>query len=409
MSLRIVAFEPNTRDFRAIQSALSAGSLETELEQARTREELFSKIKGSAPDVLLVDYARAEGGCMQAIMWSRNVSGGNGRVPVILVTDPVGDTAAVTALKAGASDYILKSELDRLPDAIRASLREHEESSKHIVGQQELRHATEQIRENQKLVTIGRLSGMIAHEINNPLAAIANLLYLLRHDGNLESKALGYLKLAENEMARVVQISRQTLSFYREANAPEQQKPQDLMEEVLMLYRRTLMEKKIQVRRRYDFQGSVLLYPGEMRQVFSNLVINAIESMHTSGTLTIHVYEAHKWDKSRKGGVRIVVADTGTGIPREKLLQIGEPFFTTKGQKGTGLGLWVSQGILRKYGGDLQVSSSTHPLHHGTVFSIFWPKDSEMQRRAEGGGSTQIHHFPRYKARNDGSKEAMKA
>ena len=406
MGVRILAFEPDESDFRLLESALSAPGLDAQLQQVKTREEFLAALKNRLPEVVLVDYGRTEGEGMQALLWSQNVSDGGGRIPVILVTEPRGDAAAVRALKAGASDYVLKSDLGRLPDAVRSALREREEASKQARSAHELRFAAEQIRENQKLVTIGRLSGMITHEINNPLAAIANLLYLLRHEGSLSADALSYLRMAEKEMNRVVQISRQTLNFYREASSPERQKPQDLVDEVLTLYRRSLMEKNIKVRRRYDFAGTIMLYPGEMRQVISNMVINAIEAMQPGGTLTVHVYETRKWNQSSVSGVRIVIADTGNGIPADKLRQIGEPFFTTKGERGTGLGLWVSQGIIHKYGGDLQVSSSTSPNHHGTVFSIFLPKD--MRTRTHSGGPVRLRRSS-YEAKGSGGTHAINA
>ena len=387
MSIQILAFEPDDSDLRDLQSALSASALDAQWRQAKSGREFFSALKSSLPDLVIVDYGRTDGEAMQALLWLQNVSGDAGRIPTILVTEPKGDAAAVRAIKSGASDYILKSELERLGQAVTTTLRERHENAQDFRSRRQLHQAAEQIRESQKMVTIGRLSGMITHEINNPLAAISNLLYLLRHEGSLSDDALTYLGMAEKEMDRVVEISRQTLSFYREASAPERQKPEELLEEVLSLYRRKLMEKRIVVHRRFDFSGTLLVYPGEMRQVLSNLIVNAIEAMQPGGTLTVHVYETRKWSDPSVTGVRIAIADTGAGISAEKLRQIGEPFFTTKGQKGTGLGLWVSQGILRKYGGNLQVWSSTIRDHHGTVFSIFLP--NEMRPRVQSGGAQQ--------------------
>lgn len=387
MSIQVLAFEPDDSDLRDLQIALSASGLDVQWQQARTGREFFAALKSSLPQLVIIDYGRTDGEAMQALLWLQNVSGDAGRIPAILVSEPKGDAAAVRAIQSGASDYVLKSELARLGAAVTTALQERHENARDFRSRQQLHQAAEQIRESQKMVTIGRLSGMITHEINNPLAAISNLLYLLRHEGSLSADALTYLGMAEKEMDRVVEISRQTLSFYREASAPERQKPEELLEEVLSLYRRKLMENRIVVRRRFDFSGTLLVYPGEMRQVLSNLIVNAIEAMQPGGTLTVHVYEARKWSDARLTGVRIVIADTGAGIPAEKLRQIGEPFFTTKGQQGTGLGLWVSRGILRKYGGDLQVWSSTMREHHGTVFSIFLP--NEMRPRVQSGGPQQ--------------------
>jgi signal transduction histidine kinase len=389
MSLRILAFEPDSRDFDQIVAALHHSAMDCTVDRVVSRDQMMDALRTMSPDVLLIDYARSDGEALQATLWSRNTD-----LPVLMVSKPVGDAEAVRAMRAGASDFVLTSELPRLADAIRVALRKREEAEKERRAQQELRSAAEKIRENQKMVTIGRLTGMITHEINNPLEAIANLLYLLRHEGSLSPQAIAYLDIAEREMARVVQISHQTLSFYRDSTSPVRQRPHELVDEVLALYRRKLSTKNITVRTRYDFRGTLLLYPGELRQVLSNLVVNAIDAMEPGGRLILHVYRTRRWSDARLSGVRIVVADTGTGIPADKLRHIGEPFFTTKGQQGTGLGLWVSQGIMRKYGGDLQISSSTNPMHHGSVFSIFLPEEMGPKAAGSDGSRKRSEEHP---------------
>ena len=364
-----------------MRAALENSGLQVRMQQVATRDGFLQEFRHEHPDVVLVDYSRTDGDGMQAALWSRNVSDKGGRVPVIFVTDPMGDEVAVMALKAGVHDYVLKQQLNRLPDAIRTALREREQKDAEMRSQVELQHAAEQIRENQKLVNMGRISGMITHEINNPLSAISNLLYLIRHEGSLSPNGLTYLDMAEREMERVVKISRQTLSFYREAKQPEALRPQELVEEVFSLYHRLIKERAVEIHRHYDFEGTITMFPGELRQVLSNIVVNAIEAMPIRGTLTVRVHAEHRWDDHSSAGVRIVVADNGAGIPADKLRMIGEPFFTTKGQNGTGLGLWVTQGIVRKYGGNMQVSSSTSPDHHGTVFSIFLPTEAAAQQQ----------------------------
>jgi two-component system NtrC family sensor kinase len=229
------------------------------------------------------------------------------------------------------------------------------------------------LRENQKLVTIGRLTASIAHEINNPLESVTNLLYLLDMVPNLPDAAHQYLDLAQKELGRVVQIARQTLNFYRETAAPVRTHLSVLLDEVLVLYSRRIAEKKLEVVRQFIYDEPVMVYPGEMRQVFSNLVTNAIEASSPGGKLRLRTHRTRQWSDHEVIGIRVSVADTGTGIDRGLRHRLGEPFFTTKGQRGTGLGLWVTQSIIRRYGGNLQLHSSTAAQHHGTVFSVFLP------------------------------------
>src|SRR5579883_177220 len=150
----------------------------------------------------------------------------------------------------------------------------------------------ELLQANQKLIAIGRLTGSIAHEINNPLEAIANLLYLIEQDAELSPQSRSYLKLAEQELGRVVQISKQTLNFYRETSAPVSMLIKDLLEEVLVLYARRLKEKHIHLSRKYKPSQMVSVFPGELRQVFSNLIANAIEACPPEGSLWIRVRPA---------------------------------------------------------------------------------------------------------------------
>ncbi len=231
--------------------------------------------------------------------------------------------------------------------------------------------AMETLRTSHKLIELGRLSASIAHEINNPLSSISNLLYLLRQEPGVPSGALAYLDLIEREMDRVIAISKQTLSFSREANEPDHVQLAGLIDEVLFLYRHRIQEKHLKVRRSYAPAQAIWGFPGELRQVFSNLIINAIDASAPGGTLQVRVRMA----TSAQGdpGVRVTVADTGAGIPPEVLRRLGEPFFTTKGQQGTGLGLWVTGSIVERHGGELRLRSRWGGRRHGTVFSLFLP------------------------------------
>ena len=240
----------------------------------------------------------------------------------------------------------------------------------------------EAVRRTEKLATAGRLAASIAHEINNPLEAIVNLLYLARRDS---IHAGDYLTMAEQEVARVAQLAQQTLGFVRDSNSPGSMDPAAIMDEVLQLYSRKLETRRIRVIRRY--QGGPLRvsgYSGELRQLLANLLVNAIDAMSDEGSLQVRVATGRDWGKTRDGreGIRITVADNGSGIPRDRQRQIFEPFYTTKKDSGTGLGLWVSRGIVQKHGGSIRVRSRTEGCSTGTVFVIFLPQQIEISQVA---------------------------
>lgn len=248
----------------------------------------------------------------------------------------------------------------------------------------------EAIRRSEKLATAGRLAASMAHEINNPLEAVINLLYLARHDSR---NALEYLTQAEQEVGRVARLAQQTLGFVRDNISPASMDPGVIMDEILLLYSRKLESRHIGVTRRYRSYYPVDGYSGELRQLLANLLVNAVDAMEDGGTLQVGVAAARNWSDGREG-VRITVADNGSGIPREDLTQIFEPFYTTKKDTGTGLGLWVSRGIVQKHSGSIRVRSRAEerakaPTNGnnagratGTVFWIFLPQRHEITRVA---------------------------
>ena len=236
--------------------------------------------------------------------------------------------------------------------------------------------ALETLRNSQKLIHLGRTAASIAHEVNNPLESITNLLYLIRLEPGLPANVLGYLELAEQEMERVVSISKQTLNFARETTEPVDVSLPEILEEVLVLYRHLMDQKQIEIAKNYEQTDLVRAFPGEMRQVFANLIVNAIEASDERGVITLRVRPS--FGVQQKQGLRITVADNGTGIPPKVRRRLGEPFFTTKGQSGTGLGLWVTRSIIERYGGRLRmrsvhVSEPRGKTRHGTVFTLYLP------------------------------------
>jgi signal transduction histidine kinase len=232
--------------------------------------------------------------------------------------------------------------------------------------------AQEALLRSEKLAVTGRLAASIAHEINNPLEAITNLLYLMHSD--LTAKEMQHLlDDAEHELARVAEITKQTLRFYREPAQPTITEVAPVLDSVLKLYRTRLVGAGITVRleSRAD-NPQVLSTPGELRQVLANLVGNSIDAMRGGGTLRIRIAELRTCQRIGRS-IRISIADTGGGIPPEVLPTIFEPFVTTKGETGTGLGLWVTSEILKKNEWKIRVRSCRLPGHCGTVFVILIP------------------------------------
>jgi PAS domain S-box-containing protein len=229
----------------------------------------------------------------------------------------------------------------------------------------------EALRRNERLATAGRLTAAIAHEIKNPLEALTNLVYLARHD---MAGRDGYLRLAEQEIERLDAIAQQALGFVREGASPERMDAGKILEEVVQLYLRKLQTGKVALEKHAGGDLEILGYPGELRQLFSNLILNAMDAMKDGGRMRLRVVRAHEWSNQRRDGVRITIADTGNGIQARDLPHIFEPFYTTKKETGTGLGLWLAYGIVQKHSGWIRVASRTGPGTSGTVFSVFLPE-----------------------------------
>lgn len=238
-----------------------------------------------------------------------------------------------------------------------------------------IRRAEEALRNADKLALAGRMAASIAHEINNPLEAITNLLYLLQHE-DLPVEARNYLTLAQHELSRVSHIASETLGFFRNSRGSASISLADIADSALSLHMGRLATCNILVQKEYTSIPSMFLHQGELRQVFVNLVGNALDAMPKGGRLRIRIHPAFT-SLSQIAGVRITIADTGMGMSRTTLRQIFEPFYTTKGSAGTGLGLWVTSQIIERHKGSISVRSSQSTTHSGTVFSIFLPRISE--------------------------------
>lgn len=226
------------------------------------------------------------------------------------------------------------------------------------------------LRRSEKLAAAGRLAATIAHEINNPLEAISNLLYLLNTNPNLDETSRAYLTLAEQELARVAHITKQTLGFYRETGASKNVELNAMFEELLYIYSGRIRSKNISVETRLEPTPPIFAAEGELRQLFSNFIANAIDALPQGGRVQIFVRPCvHRNSEA----TCVEVIDNGVGIPEELRRRVFEPFFTTKAEVGTGLGLWVAKGIVEKYSGTIAIESSTNPGHSGTTFRVVLP------------------------------------
>jgi PAS domain S-box-containing protein len=224
----------------------------------------------------------------------------------------------------------------------------------------------------EKLAAAGKLAASIAHEVNNPLEGLTNMLYLAGESTDL-AEIQPWLAQAQSEVNRLSHITRQTLGFYHESTQPVAYRPADVMEEVLAFYVPEAMSRNVQLQSRIRTQQETFGIPGELRQVLSNLIANSLDAMLQGGVVRLVVRQVTDLKDAAKTGLRITVADTGSGIAPEILDHVFEPFFTTKVDTGTGLGLWVSKELIEKQGGRLRVRSNVSGGLTGTAFSIYIP------------------------------------
>jgi signal transduction histidine kinase len=237
----------------------------------------------------------------------------------------------------------------------------------------EKKQAEEALRRSEKLAAAGRLAATIAHEINNPLEALTNFIYLARSASAIDA-VRDYLSAAEEELGRISHMTKQTLGFYREMKGSSTVHVGSTVNSILTVFAGKMRNKGIQAVPEINGSPEIVAIPGEVRQLIANLLSNSIDAVPTSGRIRIRVSPARNDSRS---GVRITVADSGPGIPRAVQSKLFEPFFTTKKEVGTGLGLWVCKSIVEKHKGTIRVKSSTAPQNSWTVFSVFLPAQQE--------------------------------
>jgi two-component system, NtrC family, sensor kinase len=278
-------------------------------------------------------------------------------------------------------DVVDVSEPGRLPFSVTRAVKAN--SSREAL-QLELEAAKELLLSWQKSVAIGRLLASIAHEINNPLEAISNLLYLGQRNLSNLDEAARCLRLAEEELQRVGDITKQMLDFHRDTKTLQEVRLEDVLDSIVSLYRNRLEMRQIEIVRQYRSPASILAHPGELRQALSNLVANAIDAMPRGGRLTLRLRDTHHCRPS------VTIADQGQGIEPEALPHLGELLFTTKGEGGTGFGLWVTYQILKKYGASVRVYSSTRLGRSGTAFMLCFSASHSVVVKQENASLSEM-------------------
>jgi signal transduction histidine kinase len=240
------------------------------------------------------------------------------------------------------------------------------------------RKTEEALLRSEKLAVAGRLAASIAHEINNPLASVTNLLYLIGTSSDMEEAKI-YAATATDELARVSEIAIHTLKFFRQLSKPTSVYLTELVDSALVLYQARLISARVTVQKDFRACPPITAMAGELRQVIVNMVGNALDAMRGGGTLNIRIDRGREYSNGSRPGMRLTIADSGAGIAPEIKSRLFEPFVSSKGDTGTGLGLWVSSEIIRKHGGTIRFKSSSSPPSTGTVFSIFLPAEPQFR------------------------------
>jgi PAS domain S-box-containing protein len=250
------------------------------------------------------------------------------------------------------------------------------------------RKQTEQaLIRSEKLASVGRMAATIAHEINNPLSAVMNSLYLAR-SADLPAPIRHYLDTADEELRRISYITRQALGFYRESSAPTTTDVSALLESVIDLLKNRIKSKQVTVEKNYQGELHITAVAGELRQVFANLLANSLDAVDVNGAIKLRASSSRCFGRDTSA-VRVMVADNGRGINADALPHLFEPFFTTK-HSGTGLGLWVTRQIVSKHGGCIRVRSATDGRRRGTTISVCLPIEPawvSAQSQAAGVGN----------------------
>ncbi|MFZ0662252.1 MAG: response regulator [Acidobacteriaceae bacterium] len=235
----------------------------------------------------------------------------------------------------------------------------------------------ETLKMSERLAATGRLAHTIAHEINNPLEALSNLIYIAQEKESTNSDTQSYLRQASIELDRVSQITKQILAYHRDSKRPIPVAANELIDSVLAMFRAPLSANRVTLSKRLASSRLISVHPGETRQAFGNLIANALDAMSASGgKLIVRCFDATD-ERSQRRGVRIVLSDSGAGIPQSAYAHIFDAFYTTKELHGSGVGLWLTSEVIAKHGGRIRLRSRTEGRYRGTLFDVFLPEHTE--------------------------------
>ncbi len=251
------------------------------------------------------------------------------------------------------------------------------------------RQAADALLRAEKLAVAGRLAASVAHEINNPLEGVANMLYLIKISDSIE-QARPYAAAALEELMRVSLVAQSTLKFHRETGSPKDTLLSEVLDSVLAMFRGKLQTMDITVDVKAENESPIACRPSETHQIFANLIANSIEAMDNLGRITIRVRPSRDWRGGGSDGMRVTICDTGEGIARASRSHIFEPFYTTKPETGTGLGLWVVGQLVERHSGSIHVWSWQRFGASGTAFSVFLPLSCEEKQPADGDAEIRI-------------------
>ncbi len=370
--LRVLIVAPIGRDSELICNLLAAKGIHCAVpataEAARAESDVGAGAVILAEEALtLIDISEWASRIARQPSWSD--------LPVILLTIP-GERSRRRMLAQAPLENLVLLERPVRPETlistVQAALRSRRRQYQirdHLI---ERAVAEEILRRSEKLVVAGRLAASMAHEINNPLASVSNLLYLIGASTSLhESKA--YAETAANELGRVSELVAHTLRFYKEPAKPAMVQITDVVDSALAIYQSRFSSAGIAVERDFRENSPIFAKAGELRHMVLNLIGNALEAIKRDGTLKIRVSNTRELRNGARHGVRLTIADNGSGIHPELKTKIFEPFVSTKGDTRSGLGLWMSSEIVRRHGGSIQVKSRVPPPFAGTVFSVFLP------------------------------------
>jgi len=330
---------------------------------------LLNRVYGTGEVIIQTEPERTEG---HSVRWSYTIW------PVRGAEDyPVGVMMQVTETTQFHQRAIAANE-----QLLLSGVRQHElrETAESLNAQLQLeiadRKRMEQALANsEKLAVTARFASTMAHEINNPLEAMTNLVYLLV-PLQTGPEARAYIATLEDQLQGLRRITAHSLKFHRDGNKPAELKLDAVLREVSDFFRRQAERKGIALHQRFETDGTILAFRGEIVQVVTNLLLNALDATSARGQVILHLYPAPRWlceVHTTSRGYCLSIADSGSGIAPQDQARLYEPFFTTKGERGTGLGLWVSAGIINRIGGSIRVWSSRRPGCSGTCFSVFLP------------------------------------